>query len=419
MGTEILKSFGVLQSELEQAKSSLKGVDENIKRLIGRDPSEIIPRPGIKRNLSVEENNRGRPRISSLNRARNFNHENDEPSNKRRQSVFKRLSERPPHYEEEILQQPQKQLISKVIVTPREVPSRQDALAAQSTDEKSKARNRRMFGALLGTLQKFQQEETKLKSKEQKRAQVEKKIEEHEIREKAEIKKERQELFFNRKRKQAEIKVIELKMTRMREYAVWEERQKPRKNFIQTKAKPHIYYLPRRVNEPSKALLEKSKVDVEKIIEKRRLEVSTELQHIEDRMQRNFEQRRMNTEPSQENEVDQDEAEGEPDSELKDVNVDDENDSHIEDAANEGSNISENGRLEDSTENTDIVIDSQSLVDDGIPLQTNIEENENTTLNVMKMDETHNEDVKVDEEKQTETENQSLNDQGSSKGDSD
>lgn len=420
MGTEILKSFGVLQSELEQAKNSLKGVDENIKRLIGRDPSEIIPRPGIKRNLSVEENNRGRPRISSLNRARNFNHENDELPNKRRQSVFKRLSERPPHYEEEILQQPQKQLISKVIVTPREVPSRQDALAAQSTDEKSKARNRRMFGALLGTLQKFQQEETKLKSKEQKRAQVEKKIEEHEIREKAEIKKERQELFFNRKRKQAEIKVIELKMTRMREYAVWEERQKPRKNFIQTKAKPHIYYLPRRVNEPSKALLEKSKVDVEKIIEKRRLEVSTELQHIEDRMQRNFEQRRMNTEPSQENEADQDEGEGEgePDSELKDANVDDENDSRIEDAVNEGSNISENGRLEDSTENTNIVIDSQNLADDSIPLQSNIE-NENTTLNVIETGEVHHEDVKVDEQKHTETENQSFNDQDSSKGDSD
>lgn len=167
MATEIIKSFGILQSELEQAKNSLKGVDENIKRLIGRDPSEIIPRPGIKRGPPNEENNRGRPRTSVTNRNRNFNHENDEPLNKRRNnvSVFKRLSERPVHYEDEIMQQPQKQLISKVIVTPREVPSRQEALAAQRTDEKSKARNRRMFGALLGTLQKFQQEETKLKSK--------------------------------------------------------------------------------------------------------------------------------------------------------------------------------------------------------------------------------------------------------------
>lgn len=263
MGTEILKSFGTLQSELEQARSGLKFVDESIKRLIGRDPSEIIPRPGLKRGAPPEDNrSSSRQRPPTIIRTRN--HENDEPPVKRRNgSVFKRLSERPVHYEEEVVQQPQKQLISKVIVTPKEVPSREEALAAQNTDEKAKARNRRMFGALLGTLQKFQQEETKLKQKEEMRAQLEKKIEEHEIKEKAEIKKERQELFWNRKKKQAEIKMIELKMMRMKEYAVWEDRQKPRMNFIQTKAKPHICYLPRKLNDATKALLEECKKDVE------------------------------------------------------------------------------------------------------------------------------------------------------------
>lgn len=163
MGTEILKSFGTLQSELEQAKNSLKGVDENIKRLIGRDPSELPPRANVKRGPQNDDRNRQR-----IGRNRNFNHENDEPPSKRRTSgisVFKRLSERPNHYDEDLHQQPQKQMISKVIVTPKELPSRQEALAAQSKDEKSKERNRRMFGALLGTLQKFQQEETKLKQK--------------------------------------------------------------------------------------------------------------------------------------------------------------------------------------------------------------------------------------------------------------
>lgn len=164
MGTEILKSFGTLQSELEEAKVTLKGVDENIKRLIGRDPSEIVQRPGLKRG-PPNDDNRSRQRIVTTTRNRTFNHENDEPPNKRRSaiSVFKRLSDRPSHYEE--VQHPQRQMISKVIVTPKEVPSRQEALAAQNSDEKFKARNRRMFGALLGTLQKFQQEETKLKPK--------------------------------------------------------------------------------------------------------------------------------------------------------------------------------------------------------------------------------------------------------------
>lgn len=98
---------------------------------------------------------------------------------------------------------------------------------------------------------------------EEKRAQVEKKIEEHEIKEKAEIKKERQELFFNRKKKQAEIKMIELKMVRMKEYAAWEEKQKQRMHFIQTKAKPQICYLPRRMNDTTKELLETCRNEVE------------------------------------------------------------------------------------------------------------------------------------------------------------
>lgn len=92
---------------------------------------------------------------------------------------------------------------------------------------------------------------------------MEKKIEETEIREKAEIKKERQELFLNRKKKQAEIKMIELKMLRMREYAAWEDRQRLRRNFILTKAKPHIQFLPRRLNDANKALLETCRADID------------------------------------------------------------------------------------------------------------------------------------------------------------
>lgn len=92
---------------------------------------------------------------------------------------------------------------------------------------------------------------------------MEKKIEEHEIKEKEEIRKERQELFLNRKKKQAEIKIIELKMLRMKEYNAWEETHKPRMYFITTKAKPHINFLPRRMNEKAKELLQASKLEVE------------------------------------------------------------------------------------------------------------------------------------------------------------
>lgn len=269
MATEVLKSFGTLQLELEQAKTSLKDVDEHIKKLIGRDPSENQTRPGVKRPGNDEPRGRIRGHLNP-NFANNRNkpgYENDEPNAKKRNldsSVFKRLSERPRHFEDDMAEIVGKnQLISKIIVTPKEVPSRQDVLAAQGADEKSKARNRRMFGALLGTLQKFRQEETKLKSKEEKRAQVEKKLEEQQIREREELKKERQDLFLNRKRKQAEIRMIELKITRMKEHSEWEEKQRPLMNFIQTKTKPHIYFLPKVLNEQNKTLLETCKQNME------------------------------------------------------------------------------------------------------------------------------------------------------------
>lgn len=57
--------------------------------------------------------------------------------------------------------------------------------------------------------------------------------------------------------------MIELKMIRMKEYANWEERQKPLMNFIITKSKPCIQYLPRRLTEQSKILLEECKGNVE------------------------------------------------------------------------------------------------------------------------------------------------------------
>lgn len=174
MTAEVMKSFGTLQLELEQAKSSLKNVDEHIKKILGRDPSENQSRTGLKRpaqgagNHVDEARVRGRNNLNFNNRNKqNFENEEHVPKKRNTESVFKRLSDRPRHFDDEPVEPGlgRNQLISKVIVTPKELPSRQDVLAAQGADEKSKARNRRMFGALLGTLQKFRQEETKLKPK--------------------------------------------------------------------------------------------------------------------------------------------------------------------------------------------------------------------------------------------------------------
>ncbi|XP_067012213.2 pinin [Anabrus simplex] len=306
MTTEIMKSFGALQAELEKAKDNLKGVDEHIKKLIGRDPSDVQLRPGMKRPANNQpeefrgrgedfrgrgEDFRGRGRGFTLMRGRLRPEEDESLAAKKRpgdpRAVFSRLSgpprsKRAESPEEEEL--PNKPAISsRVIATPKELPSRQEAMAAQSTDEKSKARNRRMFGALLGTLQKFRQEETRMKDREEKRAKVEKKLEENAKREKEELKRERQELFQERKRKQAEIKKIELKMLRIKEQDEWESKHRHLLNFIQTRAKPHIFYLPKIHNMKTEERLVASQKIVAKMIEKKRQEVRMELEAIEKR----------------------------------------------------------------------------------------------------------------------------------------
>ena len=190
---------------------------------------------------------------------RNRNNRGDSPPQKRKpetKSVFSRLSGPPPNRDDDL----KPKINSRII---RELPTKQEIVEAQGSDPASRARNRRMFGSLLGTLQKFCQEESRLKQKEEKKARIEKKLEEQEIQEREHMKKERQNLYINRKRQQLEIKMLEQKMNRMKEFATWEESKKPLLNFIRTKAKPRIYYLPKVLDKKTQRRLEECRRDIE------------------------------------------------------------------------------------------------------------------------------------------------------------
>lgn len=140
-----------------------------------------------------------------------------------------------------------------------------------------------MFGSLLGTLQKFCQEESRLKPKEEKKAQIEKKLEEQEIQERENLKKEKQNLFSNRKRQQLEIKILEVKMTRMEELKEWEESFRPLRYFIRSKSKPYIYYRPKVIDKKVQQKIDDNKISIDKMIEKKRQEVCEELKKMESR----------------------------------------------------------------------------------------------------------------------------------------
>lgn len=94
---------------------------------------------------------------------------------------------------------------------------------------------------------------------EDKKAQVERKIEEQARQEKEREQKERKTLYAEREHKKAKIKALEAKMGRVQEFEKWEESQKNLANFILTRAKPHIYWLPKKMTEKATEKLTSSR----------------------------------------------------------------------------------------------------------------------------------------------------------------
>ncbi|KAK3149619.1 hypothetical protein QOZ80_3AG0219910 [Eleusine coracana subsp. coracana] len=141
---------------------------------------------------------------------------------------------------------------------PRELP--------KTDDEKLVMRNRRMLGQLLvGTLQKFQQENTKLSNSEAflRRSETQRKAEQK-VREESERlrQKEREQIVEKRKRDvmlrarvaaKAEEKRLELL------YIQWTEHHKKLSNFLRTKTEPHIYYMPVKPLIDDPAIVEQNK----------------------------------------------------------------------------------------------------------------------------------------------------------------
>lgn len=67
-----------------------------------------------------------------------------------------------------------------------------------------------MFGSILGTLQKFRADENKVKDRELKKRQIEKKIELKTEKEREDAKREKRELIENRWKGQRELKVLQV-----------------------------------------------------------------------------------------------------------------------------------------------------------------------------------------------------------------
>ncbi|XP_063538973.1 pinin [Cydia strobilella] len=278
MGTEVALSFTALRAQLESERSSLYKIDANIKKIVqttGRFSNDRF-------NNSSNDYLKGGPRLGGRNSFPDAR-QNDDSFGKRKQetkTVFSRLSARTAGSDDEESGGKRPRVISQVS---RELPTRAAVLRAQGGDEQARTRNRRIFGSLLGTLQKFKQEEIVLQTQEDKKAQVERKIEEQARVQKEKEQKERKTLFAEREHKKATIKALEAKMARVQEFEKWEASQKSLGNFILTRAKPHVYWIPKKMTDKATEKLNSSRKYHEKCMVKKRLELQEELQRIEQR----------------------------------------------------------------------------------------------------------------------------------------
>ncbi|GAB6026037.1 hypothetical protein CHUAL_012247 [Chamberlinius hualienensis] len=273
-----------LQEELEKAKENLKSVDENIKKLTGRVPFENRTGAQAVRRTAGGVPVRGTVRPNSFGLGAR---DADGPQAKRRTlTAFSRLEgrnhrrsrEEDSADEDELPTKPTVQ--SSVVAHPKEQKTRKDCIEEQKPDAKGLARNRRMFGLLVGTLQKFQVEEKQKQHKEQKRVEIEKKLEDKVEREREDLKKERKELFLERKKRQAELRRLEYKMELAKQLEEWVQNRKSLTNFIATKATPILYYLPAKHNEVTQRLLDESKKKIEEDIKQLRETVEEEIENV-------------------------------------------------------------------------------------------------------------------------------------------
>ncbi|BBN07113.1 pinin [Marchantia polymorpha subsp. ruderalis] len=141
-------------------------------------------------------------------------------------------------------------------------------------------RNRRMFGALLGTLEKFKQEDQKLSGSEafirrstsQKRAEQRAQEESERLRQ-----QEREQLAGKRKRDlvlrariaaKSEEKQLELL------FIQWTDHQTQLCSFLRTKAEPNIFYMPAKFSDETEKLLQARKEELVEWKSKRRAELT-------------------------------------------------------------------------------------------------------------------------------------------------
>uniref|UniRef100_A0A915J4P6 Pinin/SDK/MemA protein domain-containing protein n=1 Tax=Romanomermis culicivorax TaxID=13658 RepID=A0A915J4P6_ROMCU len=287
--TEIIISNGGLSAKLDEdlikARESLRSIEEGIRSLNGR--------PEFNNNFSNNYNNN---QMMSSTRYRqstnlpikrrlgssNFNNVGDD--------YFQNSFDLPPAAKQKFVDDSfsdfKPSIASSVNVTVKEVKSRERAIAELKETEKTdnRTRNRRMFGLLLGTLEKFKKEEDgkqHFRDQERRQKEIDQKLEDAKRKDQMDLRREREKLIEKKRKQQQELRLLQRKKAVISATENQIQLLHRFQNFIQTQTKPPIFFMPAKHTIRTIELQKKSQKRLEEMIKRKKEELEQELKSID------------------------------------------------------------------------------------------------------------------------------------------
>ena len=178
-----------------------------------------------------------------------------------------------------------KALHSSIVPTNKIIKTKDDLISLVNRDQQSTGRNRRMFGVLLGTLNKFKAEASAYSEQSVgiKRHEIERRLEEKQTKEREDKQHERTELIASKRGYQQKLKLVNIRLEILQRIAAHEKAHLPLRHFIRTNTKPYLFFLPKGpMDEVLEKKLQESQLALDKEMEDFKRECQRELDLLDD-----------------------------------------------------------------------------------------------------------------------------------------
>lgn len=242
---KLLHGLEELRQEREQLSADLKALNQNLQTLTGKRNQSVLHqrrKDGIEPDLnddnggdhSIRYGKRRKSDSGDSGTSPNGPNSTETPKTVRLSSVIVQPNRSGPAKER--------------LEAPEEVERRKVILESQKSDKRVFDRNKRMFGMLMGTLERFKSEETDRERLTIKRSRIEERLDQEVERERASVTQEVERMLEQRQHKERLLDKADLRLDILDRFEGWDSTHRHLCNFIRTETKPKIFWLPKEHN---------------------------------------------------------------------------------------------------------------------------------------------------------------------------